>query len=59
MMVIKFGAMEFEVTTGKHQGAGVRLTVNQQMKGEKVTVSGFADFDEAKTALKTMLTFIS
>ena len=55
-MVIKFGNMEFEVTTG--HGATVRVTVTQLVKGEKVTVSGFADVADAKTALKTMVTFI-
>ena len=57
MMTVKLGALEFEVTTGR--GTTVALNVTQVVKGEKVSIHGFVDTPEAKTALKTILAFIS
>lgn len=56
MMTIKFGALEFEVTTYGHTAS---ITVRQSVKGEKVSVASHANTTDAKAALKSMLAFIS
>ena len=56
MMTVRFGTLEFEVTTS---GRTASVTVRQLVRGERVSVASHAETTDAKAALKSMLAFIS